>query len=58
MIPMIKPGDLLSCPICNKAFKATEDTVYIAKGGYTCSWKCFLEHGKELREAKKRGVKE
>lgn len=52
MIPMIKPGDQLTCPVCGKDFKATEDTVYIAKGGYTCSWKCFLIRDKEIRESK------
>lgn len=34
-------GEKLTCPVCGKEFKVTEDTVYITTG-YTCSWKCFL----------------
>lgn len=49
MIPMINVGDILICPVCNKEFKATEDTKYIAKGGYICEWKCFLDRDKECR---------
>ena len=43
MIQDVKVGDKLVCPVCGKEFVATEDTVYIIRGGYTCSWKCFLE---------------
>lgn len=35
-------GEKLVCPVCGKEFKATDDTKYIARGGFTCDWKCFL----------------
>lgn len=54
MIPDVKLGDKLVCPICGKEFKATEDTKYIAGGGYTCSWKCFLNRVKETQVEKKK----
>lgn len=54
MIPVVRIGDQLTCPVCGADFKATADTKYIAKGGYTCSWKCFLIRDKEVREAKKK----
>ena len=41
-IPEIKIGEELVCPVCGEKFKATTDTMYIIRGGYTCSWKCFL----------------
>lgn len=37
-------GEILECPICGKEFKVTQDTTAVAGGGYTCSWKCFLDH--------------
>lgn len=53
MILDAKIGDRLVCPVCNKEFKATDDTKYIAKGGYiyVCSWKCFLTRVKEAEKA-------
>ena len=35
-------GETLTCPVCNKDFKVSEDTKYIAMGGFTCGWKCFM----------------
>jgi hypothetical protein len=35
-------GETLTCPVCNKSFVVTEDTKYIAMGGFTCGWKCFM----------------
>lgn len=35
-------GETLTCPVCGKDFKVSEDTKYIATGGFTCSWKCFM----------------
>lgn len=39
-------GELCVCPICKKEFKASDDTKYICRGGYTCSWGCFLDNAK------------
>lgn len=39
-----KTGTELICPICGKKFKVTDDTRYLRKGGYVCSWKCFLSN--------------
>lgn len=36
------PQETLICPVCGKSFPPDDDTKYIASGGYTCSWKCFL----------------
>ena len=36
-------GEMLNCPVCGKEFKVSVDTNAIAMGGYTCSWKCFLD---------------
>lgn len=44
--------ELLTCPVCTKKFKPNEDTKYIAAGGYTCSWKCFLTEVKRQEENK------
>ena len=38
-----KKNESCVCPVCNKDFKASDDTKYIARGGYTCSWQCFLD---------------
>lgn len=38
----LKLGEKLTCPVCGTEFKVTEDTCCVAGGGYTCSWKCFL----------------
>lgn len=56
-IPEIKLGDRLVCPICNKEFTATEDTKYIAGGGYVCAWKCFLARVKETQADTKKEKK-
>lgn len=56
-IPEIKLGDRLVCPICNKEFKTTEDTKYIAGGGYVCSWKCFLNRVSETQADTKKEKK-
>lgn len=37
-------GDKLTCSVCNKEFKVSDDTKYICNGGYVCSWKCFINH--------------
>lgn len=50
-------GEKLICPVCGKEFKATEDTKYIAGGGYTCDWKCFLVKAKESSQKKKQKCK-
>lgn len=56
-IPEIKLGDRLVCPICNNEFTATEDTKYIAGGGYVCTWKCFLTRVKETQADTKKEKK-
>lgn len=43
----------LTCPICGKVFNFNDDTRYIIAGGYTCSWKCFLNESKR-RESLRR----
>lgn len=43
-----KIGDTLVCSVCGKEFKVSDDTKYICKGGYTCTWKCFLNHVRSL----------
>lgn len=45
--------DTLTCSVCGKEFKPNDDTKYIISGGYTCSWKCFLDEIKR-QEAKKK----
>ena len=49
----IYPQGMLTCPICNKEFNASNDTRYIIAGGYTCSWKCFLNEAKKREAIKK-----
>jgi len=39
---LVNEQGFLTCPVCGKEFKPNDDTKYIATGGYTCSWKCFL----------------
>lgn len=41
-------GSGLECPVCGKKFTVKEDTNYIVKGGYTCSWECFLKRERSL----------
>lgn len=48
MVPDVKLGEKLICSMCGKEFKVTEDTKYIAKGGYVCNWRCFLVSVKEV----------
>lgn len=50
---LINSKGFLACPVCQKEFKPNEDTKYIAAGGYTCSWKCFLTVVKQREEKKK-----
>lgn len=50
---LINSEGLLTCPVCGKEFKPTNDTKYIAAGGYTCSWSCFLTVAKRKKEDKK-----
>ena len=45
--------DILVCPVCKKEFKITSETMYIALGGFTCSWKCFLDDVKSREVAPK-----
>ena len=40
------PSDLLICTVCGKEFKRSDYTKYIINGGYTCSWKCFINEAK------------
>lgn len=46
-------GETLICPVCGKSFIVSEDTKYIAAGGFTCSWKCFLIDVKSKPSKKK-----
>lgn len=50
---LVNSKGFLTCPICGKEFKPNDDTKYIAAGGYTCSWKCFLTEVKRQEENKK-----
>ena len=43
----VYPQGTFTCPICGKEFEANNDTRYIIGGGYTCSWKCFLNESKK-----------
>ena len=45
--------EILVCPVCGKEFEPNDDTKYIASGGYTCSWKCFLVVAKKHSEKRK-----
>ena len=46
-------GNKYICSVCEKQFVATEDNKYIINGGYTCSWKCFLQ---EFRKRQKQNI--
>lgn len=46
-------GETLVCPVCGKSFKVTEDTKYVAAGGFTCDWNCFLVVAKAKSNKKK-----
>ena len=52
MSELVDSKGFLTCPICGKEFKFTDNTKYIAGGGYTCSWKCFLTEVKRREEEK------
>ena len=54
---LIDSEGFLVCPVCSKKFKPNEDTKYIAAGGYTCSWKCFLTVIKRHEEEKAKNPK-
>ena len=45
--------EALICPVCGKSFPPDDDTKYIASGGYTCSWDCFLTVVKRGESKKK-----
>lgn len=51
-IPKVQLGEQLVCPVCGKEFRATEDTNYIVKEGFVCSWKCFLKRVEENQDKK------
>jgi len=57
MISDVKLGEKLVCTVCGKEFTVTEDTKYIAKGGYVCNWKCFLARVKEVELEKNNKTK-
>lgn len=50
-------GDTVECPVCGKPFKVTVDSCCLIRGGYTCSWKCFLDEVKRREEQKKSNCK-
>lgn len=50
-------GEKLTCPVCGKVFPVSEDTKYIAAGGFTCSWKCFLVNAKSIPPKQKKTSK-
>lgn len=52
MIKTPQLNEVLICPVCKKEFKANLDTKYIIAGGYTCSWKCFLDEAKRREKIK------
>ena len=57
-LELLNPQGVLICPVCGKEFKADENTMYIANGGYVCDWKkCFMkvawEKSEERKELKK-----
>lgn len=49
----LNPQGLLVCPVCGKEFKPNDDTQYIATGGFTCSWKCFMNDARRISAEKK-----
>ena len=48
----------LICTVCGNKFDPDDDTKYIIAGGYTCSWKCFLDETKRRDAEKKKEDKE
>lgn len=53
------PPETLICTVCGKEFKVNDYTKYIINGGYTCSWKCFINEAKrkDAERAKNGNVK-
>lgn len=49
----LDPPKTLICTVCGEEFEPNDDTKYIIAGGYTCSWKCFLNEAKR-RDAEKK----
>lgn len=47
---MVDEQGKLTCPVCGEKFKPDENTKYIAAGGYTCDWKCFLKVVKKPKD--------
>ena len=43
-------GEELTCPVCKKVFKATNETRYIRNGGHTCSWECFTAPPEKVQQ--------
>lgn len=50
------PTDLLTCTVCGKEFKKNDYTKYIINGGYTCSWKCFIDEGKRKDAEREKNI--
>jgi hypothetical protein len=46
-------GEEIVCSVCSQQFKVHGDTKYIINGGYTCSWKCFLDCHREKEKQRK-----
>ena len=42
MISVPEQKEQVTCPVCNKTFFFNEESCYYIKGGWTCSWECFL----------------
>lgn len=52
-------GEKLICSVCNKEFKASDNTRFIINNGWTCSWACFInEHKKQMQEKWKKQKEE
>lgn len=54
----IYPQGMFTCSVCNKEFKADDNTRFIVAGGYTCSLKCFLDEVKRREAIKVKQEKE
>lgn len=46
-------GQIYTCPVCGKAFVATDEHKYIICGGFVCSWKCFISAARNIEQTKK-----
>ena len=51
-IPEHKLGDKVTCPVCGKTYVFSQENYAIAKGDYTCDWKCFAGHVKKVTSEK------